>query len=185
MLRTQHLVDEVTITLLYPHWRAGTLPISSRVHRLSPTAYESARVRFTLSDGKANLHQGAIGAGIALVNVREFSEEQNLIFATRKGTVKKTKLSAYGNVRATGIIAINIEDGDELIDVQVTDGTNDIVLATAYGMSIRFHEKDVREMGRDTTGVKGIALGDGDGVRDAVGRWRLRGLARQSGLLPD
>jgi DNA gyrase subunit A len=100
----------------------------------------------------------------ALVNVREFSEEQNLIFATRNGTVKKTRLSAYGNVRATGIIAINIEDGDELIDVQVTDGTNDIVLATAYGMSIRFHEKDVREMGRDTTGVKGIELEKGDEV---------------------
>jgi len=100
----------------------------------------------------------------ALVNVREFSEDRNLVFVTRKGTVKKTKLAAYGNVRATGIIAINIEDGDELIDVQVTDGTNDIVLATAYGMSIRFHEKDVREMGRDTTGVKGIELEKGDAL---------------------
>ncbi len=100
----------------------------------------------------------------ALVNVREFSEDQYLIFATRNGTVKKTRLSAYGNVRSTGIIAVNIEDGDELIDVQVSDGSNDIVLATSYGMSIRFHEKDVREMGRDTTGVKGIALDRGDAV---------------------
>jgi DNA gyrase subunit A len=100
----------------------------------------------------------------ALVNVREFSEDKSLIFATRKGTVKKTRLAAYGNVRSSGIIAINIEEGDELIDAQVTDGTNDIVLATKYGMSIRFHEKDARDMGRDTTGVKGIELEKGDEV---------------------
>jgi DNA gyrase subunit A len=67
-------------------------------------------------------------------------------------------------VRSSGIIGINVEERDELIDVQVTDGTNDIVLATRYGMSIRFHEKDVREMGRDTTGVKGIELEPGDAV---------------------
>jgi DNA gyrase subunit A len=67
-------------------------------------------------------------------------------------------------VRATGINAINIEDGDQLIDVQVTDGTNDIVLATRHGMSIRFHEKDVREMGRATTGVKGVELEAEDAV---------------------
>jgi DNA gyrase subunit A len=100
----------------------------------------------------------------ALVNVRQFADDQYLLFATRNGTVKKSKLSAYGNVRANGIIAINIEDGDELIDVQVTDGTNDIVLATRHGMSIRFHEKDAREMGRDTTGVKGIELEPGDAL---------------------
>ncbi len=94
----------------------------------------------------------------ALVNVREFSDDKYLMFATRNGTVKKSVLSAYGNVRSVGLNAINIEDKDELIDVQVTDGTNDIVLATKYGMSIRFHEKDVREMGRATTGVKGIEL---------------------------
>jgi len=99
-----------------------------------------------------------------LVNVREFSEDKSLLFVTKLGTVKKTRLSAYGNVRATGIIAINIEPGDQLIDVQVTDGTNDIVLATKFGMSIRFHEKDARDMGRDTTGVKGIELAKGDEV---------------------
>ena len=99
-----------------------------------------------------------------LVNVREFSEDKSLLFVTKLGTVKKTRLSSYGNVRTTGIIAINIEPGDQLIDVQVTDGTNDVVLATSYGMSIRFHEKDVRDMGRDTTGVKGIELARGDEV---------------------
>ena len=100
----------------------------------------------------------------ALVPVREFSDTKWLLFATRGGTVKKTVLSAYGNPRANGINAINIESGDELIDVQITDGNNDIVLATRGGMSIRFHESDVREMGRATTGVKGIELDKDDTV---------------------
>ncbi len=100
----------------------------------------------------------------ALVPVREFSDEQSLIFATRQGTVKKTVLSAYGNVRATGICGINIEKEDELIDVQVCDQNSDIILATKDGMSIRFHHSDVRDMGRATTGVKGIELEKGDEV---------------------
>ena len=100
----------------------------------------------------------------ATVAVREFSAEQHLIFATKNGTVKKTSLAEYGNVRSTGIRAINIEDGDELIDVQICDGASDIVLATADGMSIRFHHGDVREMGRVATGVKGIELEGQDAV---------------------
>ncbi len=78
--------------------------------------------------------------------------------------MKKSVLSDYGNPRSNGIIAINIEDGDELIDVQLTDGNNDVVLATKGGMSIRFHESDVRQMGRATGGVKGIELDAGDRV---------------------
>ncbi len=104
----------------------------------------------------------------ALVPVREFSEDQYLLFATKQGVVKKTRLSEFGNPRSVGIRAINIEKGDELIDVQVTDGRNDIVLATRQGMSIRFHEKDVRDMGRTTTGVKGIELDKKDQVIDMV-----------------
>jgi DNA gyrase subunit A len=100
----------------------------------------------------------------ALVPVREFTEDKCLIFATRQGTVKKTVLSAYGNVRATGICGINIEKGDELIDVQVCDQNSDIILATKDGMSIRFHQGDVRDMGRATTGVKGIELEKDDEV---------------------
>src|SRR5262245_22348667 len=100
----------------------------------------------------------------AIVTVRDFPEDQFLLFVTKQGTVKKTSLSQYSNVRSAGIKAIKIEDGDELIDVQVTSGTNDIVLATRHGLSIRFHEQDVREMGRDTTGVKGIELGPRDEV---------------------
>src|SRR6266702_2257453 len=104
----------------------------------------------------------------ALVPVREFSEDQYLLFATKQGVVKKTVLSEFGNPRSVGIRAINIEKGDELIDVQVTDGKNDIVLATRHGMSIRFHEKDVRDMGRTATGVKGIELDKKDHVIDMV-----------------
>src|SRR6266540_3594741 len=104
----------------------------------------------------------------ALVPVREFSEDQFLLFATKDGLVKKTVLSEFGNPRSVGIRAINIEKGDELIDVQVTDGKNDIVLATGHGMSIRFHEKDVRDMGRTATGVKGIELDKKDHVIDMV-----------------
>jgi DNA gyrase subunit A len=100
----------------------------------------------------------------ALVRVKEFAESECLIFATRLGTVKKTLLSEYANVRANGIRAINIDEGDELIDVQVCDANSDIILATTQGMSIRFHQGDVREMGRATTGVKGIELDKGDAV---------------------
>lgn len=96
--------------------------------------------------------------------VRGFSDSEYLVFATRNGIVKKTVLSAYGNPRSTGINAINIEEGDELIDGLVTDGTNDIVLATKNGMSIRFNEKDVRKMGRTAGGVRGVQLEGDDRV---------------------
>ena len=100
----------------------------------------------------------------AIVVTREFSDTEFLLFVTKHGTVKKTALSQYSNPRATGIKAIKIEDGDELVDVQVTAGNNDIVLATRHGLSLRFHESDAREMGRDTTGVKGIELRPADEV---------------------
>ena len=104
----------------------------------------------------------------ALVPVREFSADKYLFFATKNGVVKKTVLSEFGNPRSSGIRAINVESGDELIDVQVTDDSNDLVLATRHGMSIRFHEKDVRDMGRTATGVKGIELDKKDRVIDLV-----------------
>ncbi len=100
----------------------------------------------------------------ATLAVRDYPEDKFLLFSTRRGTVKKTALSQYANQRSTGLKAIKIEDGDELMDVQVTDGHNDIVLATRHGLSIRFHESDVRPMGRDTTGVKGIELSGDDVV---------------------
>jgi DNA gyrase subunit A len=100
----------------------------------------------------------------ALVPVRVFSHDRNLIFATRNGTVKKTVLSAYGNPRRVGLNAINILEGDELIDVQLSDGSCEVVLATHRGIAIRFQEHNVREMGRATTGVRGISLEEGDFV---------------------
>jgi DNA gyrase subunit A len=100
----------------------------------------------------------------AMVPVREFRDDQSLLFCTKDGTVKKTRLSEYSNPRSNGIKAIKVDQGNELIDVQVTSGTNDIVLATQHGLSIRFHEQDVRDMGRDTTGVKGVELRPGDCV---------------------
>src|SRR5256884_7642334 len=104
----------------------------------------------------------------SLVPVREFSDEQFLFFATKQGVVKKTRLSEFGNPRSVGIRAINIEKGVALIDVQVTDGRDDLVVATRHGMSIRFHEQDVRDMGRTATGVWGIVLDKKDQVVDLV-----------------
>jgi DNA gyrase subunit A len=100
----------------------------------------------------------------ALVPVREFSHDRFLIFATRNGTVKKTVLSAYGNPRKVGLNAINVLENDELIDVQLSDGACQVVLATHDGKAIRFPERQVREMGRATTGVRGILLEEGDYV---------------------
>ena len=112
-----------------------------------------------------NLINVAPETGIsAIMPVKDFPEDQFLFFSTRDGTVKKTRLSEYANVRAAGVKAIKIEQGDELMDVQITSGTNDVILATRDGQAIRFKETDVREMGRDTTGVKGIELADGDAV---------------------
>lgn len=100
----------------------------------------------------------------AFVAVKEFRDDQYLMMATEKGTIKKTVLSAYGNVRKGGINAINLAPGDRLIEVKMTDGKNDIVIGTRNGFAIRFNEKDVRDMGRTATGVRGIRLGKGDHV---------------------
>jgi DNA gyrase subunit A len=102
---------------------------------------------------------------VALESTKDFPEDRFLVFATKQGLVKKTALSAYSNVRSGGIIATNLEDGDELLSVRVTDGTRQIFIGTHLGQGIRFAETDVRPTGRDTTGVWGIALKkDGDFV---------------------
>jgi len=100
----------------------------------------------------------------AVVPVREFSDDKYLLFATRKGVVKKTVLSAYGNVRSVGLRAIETREGDELMDVRVTSGSDEIILATRDGMAIRFNEEDARPMGRTTEGVRGIELAGDDVV---------------------
>ena len=100
----------------------------------------------------------------SVLPVREFTGDRFLLFCTKNGVVKKTPLSAYGNVRAMGIYAIKFREGDELIDVRITDGANEVLLATRRGKAIRFNESDVRPMGRHTEGVMGIRLGKGDEV---------------------
>jgi DNA gyrase subunit A len=94
--------------------------------------------------------------------IRDFAEDHYLMMATRKGLVKKTDLKAYGRPKRGGIIAIKLREDDELIDVAVTSSGDDVLLATAGGMSIRFDEADARPMGRNTSGVKGINLTAGD-----------------------
>ncbi|HUP22418.1 MAG TPA: DNA gyrase subunit A [Thermoanaerobaculia bacterium] len=90
--------------------------------------------------------------------VREFDDERFLVFATERGVVKKTTLAAYANPRAGGIIAIVVDEGDRLLDVRLSDGSHDLLLATARGYAIRFPESDVRAMGRVSRGVRGISL---------------------------
>jgi DNA gyrase subunit A len=100
----------------------------------------------------------------AFVTVKEFSEDRFLMMATERGTVKKTVLSSYSNVRRGGIQAINLAKNDRLIEVKLSEGSNDIIIGTSNGMAIRFNEKDIRSMGRTATGVRGIKLGADDVV---------------------
>ena len=100
----------------------------------------------------------------AVVPIREFAEDRYLFFATRMGVVKKTALSAYGNIRSVGLNAINVREGDTLIDVRITEGESEVILATREGMAIRFNESDTRPMGRATEGVRGINLRGDDVV---------------------
>ena len=104
----------------------------------------------------------------AIVPVREFSDDRYLFTATRKGIVKKTKLSAYQNIRRDGIIALKIQDDDDLIGAAITDDQQDIALLTRNGQAMRFGESEVRSMGRISTGVKGINLRQEDEVVDMV-----------------
>jgi DNA gyrase subunit A len=99
-----------------------------------------------------------------VVPVREFSEGRFVVMVTRKGVIKKTALSDFQNIRSNGIIAINIDEGDELLDVVLTDGTKRIFIATHNGFAIRFDEKNARPMGRATRGTRGIDLRKDDFV---------------------
>lgn len=100
----------------------------------------------------------------AYLPIREFQEGQYVVFATRKGLVKKTELMAYANPRRDGIIALSLEEDDEVIGVRLTDGKQEILLSTKNGQAIRFSETEVRPTGRGTYGVKGITLEEGDAV---------------------
>jgi DNA gyrase subunit A len=98
------------------------------------------------------------------IPVKDFDDQHFLVFATKKGIIKKTKLSAYAHVRSSGIIALGLEPGDELVDTRLTDGKKEVVIATKDGQAVRFEESEVRSMGRPAKGVIGIRLYPGDEV---------------------
>jgi DNA gyrase subunit A len=133
------------------YWKkVWEIPVGSRISRGKPIVNL--------------LNLGADEQIAAVVPVREFSDDLFLLFGTRKGVVKKTALSAYGNVRAVSLRAINVAEDDELIEVRITSGDDEIVMASRRGMAIRFHESDARPMGRATAGVRGLKLRAGDEV---------------------
>jgi len=117
--------------------------------------------------GKAMVNLVSLAPGervSATLPIREFVTDKYVVMATRKGIIKKTDLAAYSNPRTGGIIAISIDDDDELVDVQLTNGDQDVFLASKRGMAIRFREDEVRDMGRTARGVRGINLDEGDDV---------------------
>lgn len=118
-----------------------------------------------LSRGRAivNLVECDAGEKVrAFVSVRDFSSDHYIIMATKRGLVKRTALSAYGNPRRKGIYAIDIQEDDELIEAKISHGSDDIILGTRNGKAIRFHESDVRAAGRRTRGVRGVRLAGED-----------------------
>jgi DNA gyrase subunit A len=130
-----------------------------KVHEI-PEAAPSAR-------GKAVVNLVQLSSErklVAVMPVRDFGEETYLTFVTKQGVIKKSSLADFQNIRANGINAINIDDGDELLDVIRTDGKCQIFIATHDGMAVRFNESDVRPMGRAARGVRGVNLRKGDEV---------------------
>ena len=100
----------------------------------------------------------------AIITLKEFDDERYLFMTTKSGIVKKTKVKEYINIRKTGLVAMNLREDDELIEVKATNGEKDIILVTKYGMCIRFNERDVRSTGRASMGVIGMTLDDGDEI---------------------
>ena len=130
----------------------------------------------------ANLVQMEEGEKIAaMLAVQEFDDQHFIVMGTRKGTIKKTELSAYSNPRAGGIIAMGIEEGDAVIAVQMSDGQSEIFIGTRAGKAIRFPEGDVRAMGRTAYGVRGIQLRDTRRGRGHAGCQARRHAAHRHG----
>ena len=104
----------------------------------------------------------------SVVNVKSFDEGMFVVMVTEQGMIKKTTLAEFGNPRRSGVAALGLGKGDRLIDARLTDGTQDIVIGTRHGLAIRFHEQEVRPMGRTASGVRAVRLGKGDRVVGAV-----------------
>ena len=137
---------------------------TGKVYRLK--AYEIPEASRT-SRGTAIINLLSLQAGekiTAIIPIRDYSEGKYLFMATRNGLVKKTSIQEYANVKKTGLLAINLRENDELIEVKYTDKEQDVFLITKFGMCIRFHETDVRATGRVSMGVIGMSLTDQDEV---------------------
>jgi len=161
-MKDQDFVQHLFVTNSHHHLLFFT--DKGKVYRIK--AYEIPELgRTARGTPVINLIQIEQGESVnAVIAVENFEGDQYLFFATQQGVVKKTRLDDYTNIRKGGLIAINMREDDELIEVKLTDGQQDIVMGTAYGMSIRFNENNVRSMGRSATGVKGITLDEGDSV---------------------
>lgn len=135
-----------------------------RVYRIK--AYEIPEAgRTARGTAIINLLQLMPGEKItAVIPIKEYKEDEYLFMATKSGIVKKTSVMDYANVRKTGLLAINLKEDDELIEVKTTNHERDIFLVTKYGMCIRFHETDVRPTGRTSMGVRGMNLTQGDEI---------------------
>jgi DNA gyrase subunit A len=161
-VKTEDVVDHIFVASAHSYVMIFTS--KGKVHRLKVHEIPDAAAA---GKGKAivnlvNMQKGEKVAGI--LAVRAFEEGKYVVFATRKGTVKKTELSDYANIRGNGIIAMGIDDDDELIAAEITDGNKRIFLATHEGMAICFNESHVRPMGRPAYGVRGITLEENDYV---------------------
>ncbi|HKP12372.1 MAG TPA: DNA gyrase subunit A, partial [Blastocatellia bacterium] len=161
-LKTEDVVDHLFVASTHSYVMIFTN--NGQVYKLKVHEIPDAAAA---GKGKAivnllNMPKGEKVAGI--IPVRAFEEGRYVVMATRKGTIKKTELSEFANIRPSGINAMGIDDGDELITVELTDGKKKIFLATHEGMAICFDESDVRSMGRPAYGVRGITLGKDDYV---------------------
>ncbi|HYP25996.1 MAG TPA: DNA gyrase subunit A [Blastocatellia bacterium] len=161
-LKTEDLVDHIFVASAHSYLMIFTN--KGKVYRLKvhelPDAAAAGRGKAIVN--LVNIPKEERFAGI--LAVRDFEEGRYVVMATRSGTVKKTELSEFANIRNNGIIAMGIDDDDELLAAEITDGTKKIFLATHDGMAICFDESDVRSMGRPAYGVRGITLDEGDYV---------------------
>ncbi|WP_460412478.1 DNA gyrase subunit A [Paraclostridium bifermentans] len=160
--REEDFIKELITT--HTHSRLLFFTNKGRVYRLNAYEIPEAK-RQAKGTAIVNLLQLNSDEKIAtMISIDDNSESEFLLLTTKKGIVKKTKREEFKNINKSGLIAIGLREDDELIGVKVTDGSEDVILVTQGGMSIRFNENDIRHMGRTAMGVKGITLGKNDKV---------------------
>ena len=182
--RAAELKDEDFVTSLFvANAHADLVFISDKGRAYTKKVYEMPQGARTARGRHANnllgLDQSANERIRVIVPVEKYGDDKYLLTLTRNGTVKRTALSAYESIRASGIIAVQIEDDDQLLTAKIVTDKSEVLIGTARGMSIRFDVSDVRPMGRDTRGVRGIDLREGDFV---VGMDVIEDLATQQVL---